>query len=166
MPHVRLFAIKASRPLQAVHSMVPTELSAILKDSAKVEQYQIIGMYYVAHRSCAYGVADVRESDELTIASIKGNIIHMPLSGASSWPRELQASDKLDNTKPTVVLCHHGVRSMRAAMFLESLGEWASSCLYICPLIVSLAIGFEELYNLEGGIHRYAVEVDNSIQIY
>ena len=57
------------------------------------------------------------------------------------------ASDMLDPDKETMVLCHHGVRSMRAALFLASQG-------------------FQDVKNIEGGIDAYSRQVDSSVPIY
>lgn len=53
----------------------------------------------------------------------------------------------LDPGKPTVVMCHHGVRSQQAAQYLE-------------------AEGFAQLNNVKGGIHEYSVTVDSSVPVY
>ena len=57
-------------------------------------------------------------------------------------------SDILDKTKPTICVCHHGMRSQRVAMFLTQ------------------QAGFEEVYNLTGGVNEYANKVDSSIGFY
>jgi rhodanese-related sulfurtransferase len=53
----------------------------------------------------------------------------------------------LDPGKETLVLCHHGVRSMRAALFLASQG-------------------FRDVKNIEGGIDAYSRRVDSSVPLY
>ena len=58
-----------------------------------------------------------------------------------------QAAEMLDPEKETLVLCHHGVRSMRAAMFLASQG-------------------FTEVKNISGGIDAYSRQVDSSVPLY
>ncbi len=55
--------------------------------------------------------------------------------------------DMLDPGKETLVLCHHGVRSMRAALFLASQG-------------------FRDVKNIEGGIDAYSRRVDSSVPLY
>ena len=56
-------------------------------------------------------------------------------------------ADMLDPEKETLVLCHHGVRSMRAALFLASQG-------------------FQRVKNIEGGIDAYSRQVDSSVPLY
>ena len=46
-----------------------------------------------------------------------------------------------------VVVCHHGVRSLRVAHFLES-------------------HGFSKLYNLQGGVDAWAREIDPAMHTY
>jgi sulfur-carrier protein adenylyltransferase/sulfurtransferase len=46
------------------------------------------------------------------------------------------------------VYCHHGVRSAHAIHFLEQ------------------QPGFNQLYNLTGGIHAWAQQIDASMPIY
>ena len=55
--------------------------------------------------------------------------------------------ESLDATKETVVICHHGVRSMQVVMYLERQG-------------------FSALYNLRGGVAAWAEEVDPDFPCY
>lgn len=87
---------------------------------------------------------DVREPDEITTASIQGFKAY-PLSQFGQWAPTI--SEDLDPEKDTFVLCHHGMRSMQAAQWLQSQG-------------------FRRLYNIKGGIHAYSVKVNNSIPKY
>ena len=83
---------------------------------------------------------DVREPEELAIARIVGSVA-IPLGELAGRAGEL------DPEAPTVVVCHHGVRSAHAAAWLASLG-------------------FAQLYNLSGGVERWALEVDRSMRRY
>ncbi|EWM21999.1 peptidyl-prolyl cis-trans isomerase c [Nannochloropsis gaditana] len=87
---------------------------------------------------------DVREPDELLRAEIKG-FLNLPLSQFAEWRPKILSGELLDKNKKTVVLCHHGGRSMQFASFLTS------------------QAGFTEVYNLSGGIHMYAQLVDSRI---
>lgn len=85
-------------------------------------------------------LVDVRELDEWNICNIPGSH-HIPFQEISvRW-------DELDKLKPVVVICHHGIRSMYAGEDL-------------------LAMGFEEVYNLAGGIDNWAREIDTTMEIY
>lgn len=55
---------------------------------------------------------DVREDFEFSTSRIPGFKL-MPLSRFSEWSGDITA--RLDPSKETVVLCHHGVRSMQMA---------------------------------------------------
>ena len=54
---------------------------------------------------------------------------------------------ELDPGTDTVVICHHGVRSMRVAYFLEYRG-------------------FTKVHNLAGGVDAWARTVDPAMQVY
>jgi rhodanese-related sulfurtransferase len=66
---------------------------------------------------------------------------HIPLR---QLPAELE---ELPAEVPLILLCHHGVRSMAAARYLEERG-------------------FDQLHNLMGGIDLYAREVDPGVGRY
>jgi rhodanese-related sulfurtransferase len=85
-------------------------------------------------------VIDVREPWEIAIA---------PFAGATEIPmQQIPARiEELESDAPTVVLCHHGGRSMQVAVFLAH-------------------HGFTELYNLAGGIDAWSREVDASVARY
>ena len=55
--------------------------------------------------------------------------------------------DDLDTDATIVCLCHHGMRSMQVAVFLER-------------------NGFTDVLNLTGGIHAWAVQVDDTMARY
>lgn len=115
---------------------MPSDIDAgIVKewiDTNGVENYQLI---------------DVREQDEIEKASVK-EFQHLPLSEIQKWGPEVMAGEKLEKGKPTIVMCHHGMRSMQVAMFLSG------------------QAGFEDVYNVAGGIDAYARQVDESIGRY
>ena len=83
---------------------------------------------------------DVREGWEFERCNIPGSKL-IPMG---QIPNSLAL---LDPAQEIAVICHHGVRSMRVAAFLEQQG-------------------FEQLINLEGGIDAWAREVDQSLAIY
>jgi len=83
---------------------------------------------------------DVREPYELDIASIP-NVHLIPLGTLG------EALPTLDASRETVVICRTGARSGRAVRQLQ-------------------AAGFRNVYNLAGGIHRWADEVDPSLPKY
>ena len=91
-------------------------------------------------------VVDVREDNELAIASFTFSVLHLPLSNADSWIGNL--GELLPTKQPIVVICHAGVRSL-------NFGTWL------------LNQGFpNKILNLEGGIDAWSKEVDQSISRY
>jgi len=84
-------------------------------------------------------LVDVREPHEHRIVNIGGRFI--PLG---DLPRHVH---ELDPSQEIIVLCHHGVRSGRAVEFLRQ-------------------AGFRKVWNVEGGIDRWSIEVDDSLPRY
>lgn len=89
-------------------------------------------------------LVDVREADEVAFASLPG-FRNFPMSAYFGDGDALVEALALH--QPTIVLCHHGVRSRHMGSFLSQLG-------------------FTDLYNAEGGIDAYAAEIDASIPRY
>ncbi|MEW5755414.1 MAG: rhodanese-like domain-containing protein [Pseudomonadota bacterium] len=83
---------------------------------------------------------DVREPWEFKICALADSQ-NVPMS---SITRNL---DKLDPARKTVVICHHGMRSMQVALYLEQ-------------------NGFSDVINLTGGIDRWASEIDRTMPRY
>ncbi len=87
---------------------------------------------------------DVREPEELAIASIEG-FVNLPLSQFSQWSDQI--STRFDPHAETLVLCHHGVRSAQMCQWLA-------------------AQGFTNVKNIVGGIDVYSTLVNPSIPHY
>lgn len=87
-----------------------------------------------------FQLIDVREPYEFEIANLRGELY--PLSSVSAHAPRI-ARDKM-----VVVHCKGGVRSAKAIRELED------------------NFGFDNLYNLKGGIIAYAREVDTHIPVY
>jgi rhodanese-related sulfurtransferase len=83
---------------------------------------------------------DVREPWEYDTARLEGSLL-VPMRAIPARASEL------DPAAETVVICHHGGRSMQVAMFLER-------------------AGFGRVYNLAGGVNAWARQVDPSMQTY
>ena len=82
---------------------------------------------------------DVREPSEFEDAQIGGELI--PLG---SIPQNV---DRISKDKQVVIHCRSGKRSANAIMFLES------------------NFGYENLYNLEGGILAWKDEIDPDLDV-
>ena len=83
---------------------------------------------------------DVREEYEVEICKIKDST-HIPMN---QIPNHL---NDLDNKKKLIIICKSGVRSYHVCQFLHQ-------------------EGFKNIYNLKGGIINWALEIDNSLELY
>ena len=83
---------------------------------------------------CDVNLIDVRERNEWDNAHISSFTLK-PLSKIREWSQTV--TEEFDKTKPTYLLCAAGVRSAQAASVLVDLG-------------------FEEVYNVAGGMYAAA----------
>lgn len=84
-------------------------------------------------------VIDVRTPEEFEFARVPGaELLDRAL---------LDALEALPRDTPLAFLCHHGVRSQRAALHFA-------------------ALGFTDLVNVAGGIDAWSHEVDPTIPVY
>ena len=83
---------------------------------------------------------DVREPHEHQICKLSEHLIPMNLIP--------QYVDQIPTDIPVVVYCHHGIRSAKVIQYLNE------------------KHGMENLYNLEGGIHAWARDVDEGMDTY
>ncbi|AFY47189.1 Rhodanese-related sulfurtransferase [Nostoc sp. PCC 7524] len=98
----------------------------------------------LAENDASIQLIDVREPQELSLASING-FVNLPLSEFSQWADQVPAM--LNPHAETLVLCHHGIRSAQMCQWL-------------------LAQGFTNVKNISGGIDAYSILVDRSIPQY
>jgi rhodanese-related sulfurtransferase len=82
---------------------------------------------------------DVREAFEYEVSNLQG--LHIPLANI------LVETEKIAKDKPVIVHCRSGARSAAAIMQLESQG-------------------FQDLYNLKGGILAWAAEIEPGMNVY
>jgi rhodanese-related sulfurtransferase len=83
---------------------------------------------------------DVREGWEYDTCHIQGSLL-IPMSSIPARQEELDPEGAI------VCICHHGARSMQVGAFLER-------------------AGFEQIVNLTGGIHAWAMQIDSSMATY
>ncbi len=84
---------------------------------------------------------DVREPHEVAFVALPG-ITHIPLGqlvGRADW--------ELDPDARIVCICHHGIRSMQATMFLRSRD-------------------FDSVQNLVGGMDLWSLRIDPGLPRY
>jgi rhodanese-related sulfurtransferase len=87
---------------------------------------------------------DVREPWELQTASVTPvgvTLMRIPMGELGSRLHEL------DRSKPVACLCHHGVRSLQVANFLQH-------------------HGFAHVVNISGGINAWSQELDPTVPRY
>ena len=108
----------------------PKELNKILEDDFSEKPF----------------IVDVREDNEIAIASFSFSVLHLPLSKAANWSCNIR--ELLPKNQPIVVVCHAGVRSLNFGVWLLEQG-------------VS-----KRVLNLVGGIDAWSKDVDHSVPRY
>jgi rhodanese-related sulfurtransferase len=83
---------------------------------------------------------DVRQPWEYDICNLHDSVL-IPMS------QIVVRLDQLEKDQETVVICHHGIRSRRVALFLEQ-------------------AGFSNIINLKGGLDAWARRVDLNMATY
>ena len=87
-------------------------------------------------------IVDVRRENEWNTARIEGATL-IPLNELAARVTELSAA----RDRPIVTLCHHGVRSLRAAEFLRR-------------------HGFSNVHSMAGGIEAWSLLIDPNVPRY
>ena len=82
----------------------------------------------------------VREKDELSICHIE-RALHIPIAEIPNRYKELPKN------VPLIVFCHHGMRSLKVVQYLQEKG-------------------FQNAFNLTGGINDWANTVDRKMPQY
>jgi sulfur-carrier protein adenylyltransferase/sulfurtransferase len=107
---------------------------------AKIEHLQVEQLAEWRRSGRAHVLLDVREADEVAAASLDG-ALHVPMCEV---PVRLAL---IPRDADVAVLCHFGWRSFMVARFLAGKG-------------------YSNVYNVMGGIDRYAELVDPSVPRY
>lgn len=115
------------------------------RDAGLLSQMSVQELYDVLHsdKKDENVYIDCREEGEFRTAAIPGFKLY-PLSQLTEWAKKV--SEELDHDKPVVVLCHHGVRSMKVSQAF-------------------ISMGFKDVKNVTGGIDAYSM-VDPSVPRY
>uniref|UniRef100_A0A1D1ZKD2 Rhodanese-like/PpiC domain-containing protein 12 n=1 Tax=Anthurium amnicola TaxID=1678845 RepID=A0A1D1ZKD2_9ARAE len=124
-----LLQVLNEREESLLQDIGPEELHSKMQEPSFFEEAQLI---------------DVREPDEVAKASLPGFKV-LSLRQFGSWGSEV--IHDFDPQKETFVLCHHGMRSLQVAQWLQTQG-------------------FKRVFNVAGGIHAYALKADPSIPTY
>ena len=83
---------------------------------------------------------DVREQWEFDYCRIKGSIL-------ISMGELASKIDTLDRAQETIMICHHGIRSRQMGYYMEQ-------------------VGFNRIINLEGGVERWAEDIEPDMKRY
>ena len=86
----------------------------------------------------------MREPEEVAIASLASFTI-LPLSQYREWSPTI--ATQFNPQAETLVICHHGIRSLQMCQWLQSQG-------------------FTNVKNINGGIDAYSLLVDSNIPRY
>jgi rhodanese-related sulfurtransferase len=111
---------------------------------AQVRPSDLSAWLETVRRHGAPVVLDVREPNELRVASVKADGFELVTIPMGVIPPSL---NELNPEQPIACLCHHGARSMQVAAFLR-------------------ARGFNHVANIAGGINAWSAELDPSIARY
>ena len=108
----------------------PKELNKILEDDSSEKPF----------------IVDVREDNEIAIASFSFSVLHLPLSKAANWSAKI--CELLPKDQPVLIVCHGGVRSLNFGIWLLEQGIT------------------KRVWNLVGGIDAWSTDVDQSVPRY
>ena len=109
---------------------------------------QLDGRQLLAMQGEAPLLLDVREPWELQTASVAPagfTLVAIPMNEIPGRLAELD--DAGARAQPVVCICHHGMRSAQVVAFLERQG-------------------YDDVYNLAGGVDAWAAQVDASVPRY
>ena len=95
---------------------------------------------YLAQTETKPLLLDVREPWEFQYCSIKDSIL-IPMG---ELPKKL---GELDPLRETIMICHHGIRSRQMGYYMEQ-------------------AGFKSITNLDGGVEKWAQDVEITMKRY
>ncbi len=109
-------------------------------DYSDVKEINVVELQKLIESGEPYQLIDVREPYEFAIANLNGELA--PLNTVSEYASRIRRDVKV------IVHCRSGVRSAKAIRALEQ------------------EFGFDNLYNLKGGILAWADEIDQAVAKY
>ncbi|MDJ1469829.1 rhodanese-like domain-containing protein [Cytophagaceae bacterium DM2B3-1] len=95
----------------------------------------------IMNQGMQFQLLDVREQEEYKNGYIKA-AIHIPLEELPSY------YEQLSRNLPVIIYCHHGIESTLAFEYLNK------------------THGFTNLSILKGGLHAWAIEIDQAMMWY
>lgn len=87
---------------------------------------------------------DVREPWEFEYCHIEGSVL-IPMGKLAAKIDSLEA--EIGFTRDIIMICHHGIRSRQMGYYMEQ-------------------AGFKSITNLDGGVERWAEDVDSAMRRY
>ncbi|MGB0932510.1 MAG: ThiF family adenylyltransferase, partial [Chitinophagales bacterium] len=110
------------------------------EEQQPVKEVTVRNLQNLLKKGADFQLIDVREPYEYEIVNIEGELI--PLGQIT------QETNRISKDKQVIVHCRSGKRSADAIRALEQ------------------EFGYENLYNLKGGVLAYAKEIDTSLAVY
>ena len=108
--------------------------------SIQIKEIDVRQLQELINEFYDFQLIDVREPEERNITHLGGELIP-----TDTIPENM---GKISRQKPVIVYCRTGKRSVDAIFFLQT------------------EYGFDNLYNLKGGIHAWSDEIDPTIPKY
>ena len=99
---------------------------------------------YLAQTDTKPLLLDVREPWEFEYCSIKDSVL-IPMGELASEMDTLKA--EIDHDRKIIMICHHGIRSRQMGYYMEQ-------------------AGFKSITNLDGGVERWALDVETDMKRY
>lgn len=115
-------------------------LMSVESNTDKVKEITAQELHELIEKDSDFQLIDVREQFEYEVVNLNGELIPLKLL--------IENVEKISHNKKVVLHCRSGQRSAEAIVLLEE------------------KYGFQNLYNLKGGILAYANEVDSSLARY
>lgn len=106
----------------------------------EIKEISVTELKELREQNVEHQLIDVRKVEEFEFCNLDGKLIPM-----HEVP---QRFEEIDRNAKVIVHCHHGGRSKKVIAWLQ------------------LNHGFENLYNLAGGIHSWSEEIDPEVPIY
>lgn len=135
---------KGSQKVKIPMGVVPKTINVVIrifdKNTKTMKEVTVQDLKQKIDNNEPFQLIDVRETFEYETSNLDG--LNIPLGGI------LIEADKIDRDKPVIVQCRSGKRSAAAIMQLEQVH------------------GFDNLYNLKGGILAWQEAFDPNMPVY
>lgn len=133
-------AVKPKGTREKVEKLIDYEAFCGLRGLSEIREISVQELASWKKNGVDFQLVDVREDYEFEIVNMGGEL--MPMSALQEY------IELIDRDRQVVVHCHHGGRSASVIRLLES------------------RYGFDNLYNLAGGIHAWAEEIAPELPRY